>query len=1088
LTYSKIERDPITNSNFVLVFSLIALLFILTGWFIASAQLRPIINPLTTTVVNLPQKGVRTPAGQPVKLEQTTWKKRLKAGGIVLYIKCVTDTVCNKGLRVKIFPTAGVVVMLSGLFFVVCAVITNMLLLRPRDKLDTARWLRANEMDHPEVGKFLDGERDAEGNITEPVIVHLGYVIEPMGNSNVLNPDKPVRYKTTGVKRIGITSKMLQEHVLVYGPTGTGKTSRVLHHFFLAFAKRGDAVMVVDFKYPRIVGGFSEMIVLFRRMGNPVYPILPYEMGGYHIPVFDYIQTHQQGRDLAAQLIPEAEYKSTDSAFYKQTQQIILGSVFKVVAKSPTPNFKEVIRIIQMPQVEFIPWLEGSGDDEAKATLSRFLTDPKGKDWNSFVTGILNALEPFDDPMVTRTFTSVEGRNFDVEEWVMNGGLLYFGTGLDRMMTPRGKVITRVVDAWVTNRIVKLRTEVSRTGPQKSVRKMFDEAFAIGRLQALLDQTAVFRDSEISLILGMQNENQMEIIYDETVWAAITANLATRIILPTGFQDQAAITLSRYLGEREIPVRVKSESSGAGGMSAQMSSSRKGSSVVIQKRPQVTLSELGEWPYFMGILQTKGTLPPALIATVPLYDPKPSYYGLDNRKFTIDNRVTYEEWTEIMEEMSPEERAAEVKRYINESLTEEDHTKPLNNTLRDVFNDWIRFAISDGASFRRGNSQTFDVLYPSLHASLRGEHAERTLKAFQMFGWLKVPSGLEDAQQEWGWINITKLGIETLGQFAVKELNNVRYASLFIQERKHAQEASPSLGARYEEAKEVLPYEAARRATLLLLKTFDAVLEPAVLEKAADLLMERFETVDKAKQLVGIPLSMPFERLCHKVIAQAQGDDEDKQELSWDDRLLNKSAGRTVSLDKPALPEAAAAEPTPAPSPAPTVVESHTPETMVSQGLTSANPGDAPPNVPFQLPEVASMAPEDEDQEDALLPLPGEGPKKNRGRDNLKTGPRRPSSAVEQIEEGARQLWKDARPQGEVQEFDSAPPANEVPASGARLEAATLEHPEPSISADPADVALLAPVLPAPADAPRNEPRIRTKRDDEESESFSGGL
>ena len=885
MTFKKIERDPIANLNAVLVQWAIALTLLVLSYFVIRAQLAPVVRALETTQVTVLDKST-SKARREKRTIQTTWQKKLSAKGIPLYIQCRLDSECNRGLRVKPVPHAGLVLLFLGLLFVGSGVMTNLLLHRKRDQLDDAKWLSVDEYKHPEVTRYTVGTPE------DPVIVPLGYVIEQLPMPNNVAPERPIRYRYTGLKKIGLTSKMLQEHVLVYGPTGTGKTSRVLMHFLMAFARRGDATVVLDFKYPEPKESFMEAISMFRRMGNPVYPVLPYALGGYHIPIFDYIQTHQDGRELAAILVPKTEYGDADSNFYKDTQQIILGSVLKIVASSPTPNFSEVIRVFNQPLAAFTNWLAGNGDLKGKETLLRFLEDSK-RDWGSFVTGILNALGAFEDDRVSRTFASVEGRNFDVEAFVTGGGMLYFGVDSDMMRGPHGEVLTRVFDNWLTNRIVRLRKERSRTGPQRSVRLVYDEAPSIGRLRYVLKSVATLRSVDVALIFGIQNEEQMSLVYGENVWKAIDQNLATQIILPTGFKKAAAAELSRNLCEREIRVKTTNQSSGMGGITA--SNIRKGHGYTIQKRALVTPSEIGEWPYFTGILLTKGTLPPALLAVVPLFDPKPSYYGLDGRQFTLNNQDVYDEWIEIMEDLSDKEREAEIHEIINEFVTDSDRKGANTTTLKDVFNEWIRFAIADGATFRR-NGKLYDLRYETLHPSLKGPGAMKAVQAFMASGWIDPGKGIQDSPEDWDWVKLTQAGMNELGRFAQLELANMRFSSPYIQERKRLSEAAPDLGARYEEAREVLPEEAARTATLTMLQMQDATLPAEVLDKAADLIMARFPVVqDSPVRLVAVPLSMPFERIVPKILKAVQGEAQEGEDASWedDDTSWDERAGLT---------------------------------------------------------------------------------------------------------------------------------------------------------------------------------------------------
>lgn len=951
MTVKRLEYDHVYNTDATLICLVLALLLGAGGFFLSQRQVAPIVRALESTVVTIPDD--RTGAARRAKATmKTTWAKELGGSGPLLYVQCRFTPLCNAGLNVKPVPYLGLTLMFLGLLSGGSGILISTLLRRKRDTLDNAKWLSVDQYKHPEVLRFTEGERNKNGEITDPVIVTLGYVVEQAPMPNNYNPNRPLSYRYNGLKKIGLTSRMLQEHVLVYGPTGTGKTSRVLMHFLLAFAKRGDAVVLPDFKYPKVSEGFLEALALFRRIGAPVYPVLPYTPGGVNIPIFDTLQTPQQGRDLAAIIIPELEFGVSDSAFWKQTQQIILGSVFRTVAGTATPTFAEVIRVMRMPLAEFGQWLTQSGDAEAISQLARFMR-LKDADWNSFTTGILNGLEPFDDDRVNRTFTSVEGKNFSPLDFVMRGGLLYYGVPTDKMRTKRGETIVRVFDTYITNEFVRLRTLVHETGPQRSIRMMYDEAPNFGRLQNILKSVSTLRAFDISFIFGIQNEDQMSLNYTDDVWQAITANLATHIILPTGFKDQAASTLSRYLGEREIKVVVNNQSSGTGSITQAAVNSKKGRSVVTQKRPLVTPSEIEEWPYFLGILRTKGTLPPALLAVVPTHDPKPVYYGLDNRKFTLNNSDVYQEFTDIMDVMNEADRTREVLGYINETVTEDDLNEHLPVTLKDLFNEWVRYAILDGALFRL-TGKHYHFRYDSVDVSLRDGNAERVVLAFVRSGWFDPGESIAYSPMDWEWIKVTNSGFENLSGFVQAELKNVLYLTEYIHARKELHLSASNLSGGILEARQLLPVDAAEKATLQLLTRTDSNADKELLTRATAMLMGRFTRATvEGIEMVAIPLNFPFDYVLTKVLREAAAGGT----LSEEDVRVRDRAPLNLEKTVEALDRAQEApEETPAAVP-PAEPVAGKPEAPAAPAAPEVAPAPTPPTAPVPVPEVGAAAP-----------------------------------------------------------------------------------------------------------------------------------
>lgn len=905
---SRLAYDRALNANVMTAFMVLGVVSLGTGGYLYHRSVAPVASALQT--VKIPRADGTAKA----------WGEIFPGQGVGLYARCRLDARCRQDLRYN--PPFTPLLWFGGLGILLLfgAGMTSAMLHRSRDQLDTARILKMNYLLHPSAQELSEGKKDAKGVITDPVVTHFGFVIEERSKPNKANPNAPIQYEYANLKKIGVTSKLLHEHMMVYGPTGSGKTSRALMPLLMGFAERGDATVVVDFKFPDIREGLMETVSLFARQGLPVWSVVPYEPMGNTIPLFDYIRNHRDGRDLAAVLMPVDEYKQQSNEFYVFTQHRILGSIMKVVADSLTPNWAEVVRICKQPHEQMEEWINQNADATAKADVARVLKDQK-LTFGGFMAGILNAIEPFEDPMVARTFASVEATNFSVREFIETGGLLYLGFNSSEMRSKRGEILMRIINDWLVSQVLLIRADEAVTGNfGKDVRLIYDEAGNLGKLRWLLKDITTVRSKRISFILGIQNEEHMELVYGKDQWLAVVQNIGTHLTLPSGLKDEAARKLSQNLGEREIIMEGNSTMKTPGGILLTGPAGgglRFGNSTSTSKRALFTPSQITEWPAFLGIYRTKGNLPPAVLATLPVYDPQPVYYGLDGRKFTLDNRELVARWKNAMGDLSIPERAEEIFGVLGKGSGKEADIL----TARDVLTEWVENLVADGVQFTRKAEGVYRLNYHHFDGEMRGPEGVRAMTTFITSGWVKVDRGAEEFPDEWEWIELTPAGLAEIGAYGERALQASTYTARYVAERKRLDRATPG-AASFEEAREILPKQAARNITEQLIRYKDPHMEREVYERATDLMMENFDTVAIGTEIMSsIRMSMRFEPLLQRAMEAAQaefglgGDGEDGGGEMADDFFARGDGSVTVEAVAPARTAAWKAPPGTPPAP-----------------------------------------------------------------------------------------------------------------------------------------------------------------------------
>lgn len=883
INLKRVQTEPIYNTNAIALLFLSALVLLGLSYGVASLEVRPatqLIHDVPVTIMG----------------HTKTWAQEMgsKSTGYLLYLDCVYDVNCKKALKLRpVTYFAYALWFLTGLIFFV-AFVFALMAPKVRDKMADAKWLKADPSMYPEVLDYLmplpsdkaGMARLATLSEVDRPLVPIGQIIEQVGGPDLENPQRQATYRYKNLRTMWLSSKMLQEHLVVQGATGTGKTSRFLNHLLQAFAERGDAVVVPDFKFPDPTG-LMHVISLFTAYNRPVYAAMPYDDRSIRIPVLSSLNSIQEARLFAETLMPTDAYTKQAGEYYQLAQQEILAIYMFHVAKQRPEirTMKEVIRLTNMGSEAALEWAISCGDKEAQDTFTRILTDDK-KAWGGYITGIRNALAPFMDDRIARMFTEKEGQNFDPYEFVEKGGLFFIGLPTDLMRSRHGRTVMRVIDTWTMNSILMVRRErTEKNMPKgKSVRFVYDEASQIGRMMNMLENSAANRGQDISMIFGIQDRVQMEVVYGESIWAAIDANIGTQVLFPTGVRDTAAERLSKWLGERELfpPSRSRSYRTGTGLPGTMQGKSE---SYSIRTVPLASPQVISEWPKFIAIVRTKGTLPQALCAMLPTFDPKPSYYGLDNKSFTLDNTEAYTRWTDVMGRMSDTERRDEVMAILDDLLPPADDTVRLVDTLTEEYGLWMQAVTQEGVDVRpapggnnrdREDGGKYQINYlsfptPSEQRTTIDVRNPQHIRDYVREGWLAIPPQQLEDSETWEWITVTKAGMQELAKDLARELENARYNLAYIRVRRMLERTGNVTGVRHEAAREVLPLAQAVDTTKQLLREIK-VLGDETLDLAVELVFNRFsfEQAKTGEQLVAIPLTTRFDQLLPKAVKDAE--------------------------------------------------------------------------------------------------------------------------------------------------------------------------------------------------------------------------
>lgn len=843
--YSKLKFDPGYNGGVVGILLLTAVVLGLVTFLVLRSETRTVISGLEQIPI------VRPEPDQP----RITWQAYYGASGLPLWIRCQLDALCYPTLTVNPRPVGALVMGGVTLFVLLLAGIIAALYRPQRQKLDVGLFLDSmRPEDYKDLPRFTEDTPDSPLAFAVGAPILVKEQITPAGETHV-------QYQYQNQKLIGVPDIDLNEHLLVDGGTGNGKTSSVILRILLAIALNRQAAIVPDVKYGEDDGGLNLAVKMFHNLGLPTYAITPFELDSIRIPIFDDIHSVDDGRKVAKVLFP-LEDPTAMNAFYIEAQQNMLAGIFFVVAQSQAPNMKEVMRIVGYQRDDMEQWAKGLRYPEVRNMILGIVNDQKIQ-FGGFRQGLLNALDPFHDPRVVRAFTAKEGQNVDMRRMLHEGGVAYVGIPKDELRGGRGQKVFMIIDNYLVSKALQLR-RTDKLHSTKPLNLIYDEADKLGKIFELSVGVSMFRTSRIRYIFGYQNRELMIEQYGLNRWNAIEKLIATKISFPAGLKDEAAAQMSKALGEKEYPIVGKGVSQrNIMGMPWD-SDTRKSRNISFITRPVLTQSDVLRFPKYIAILRLKSSLPHVMVPMVAVNLPEASFVGPDGKRFTRSNKALFEAWTAVMGDKTPQEHTADVTALIHSALSGRRVEEPAS--LEDHYVDWISKVLDTGAEISVRDKRT-EINWLTLTKELRNVEL---VTAFVQNGWLGIKENLLITPEDWTWVRVTESGMQAIGPIGQAQLRRVQYLGPFMMWQRQIAQGSPELATR-EQEHIVMPEDAARNVIERMVNRDHADLQPEQVADATKDVLEQLERVTEGgigKRV--IPFKFNFETAIRQAVRRVK--------------------------------------------------------------------------------------------------------------------------------------------------------------------------------------------------------------------------
>ncbi len=351
----------------------------------------------------------------------------------------------------------------------------------------------------------------------------------------------------------------LARHVMVVGVTGAHKTTAVTFPVLLEASRAGVSVVALDLKYGED-DSLARAAPEWHRSGRDVLVFAPLDPMSLRWNPLAGCRTIGDAHRLAALLFDDDDSGNPDLLYWMGAERHLCAALSLALATDGGPPTLERLRAL----------CEG-GPSAVHAYVqihpaARILETRLGtyramlpKDEAGILQGIASRLEAWGDETICRN-TGIGPAADSVDLGRLRREPLLLIVGIPQSALGRLRWLWQLFLRDLASRLLRPR----RPDERIRVVQVAEELPAWGRLPGFADHLATFRSRDVSVLVTIQSEAQGEHVYGREGWAAIAANLGTKIFFPL-LSDLDAERLSRALGTTSGYDLARSRGWGAGG-------------------------------------------------------------------------------------------------------------------------------------------------------------------------------------------------------------------------------------------------------------------------------------------------------------------------------------------------------------------------------------------------------------------------------------------------------------------------------------------------------------------------------------------
>jgi type IV secretion system protein VirD4 len=519
------------------------------------------------------------------------WGTRLQASELpAVLVSCSLNVVCSKNLELvtKLYDQTRYLSPL--LAFAVLGIVAQGFKRYPRYKpVAAGRFATRGELEHylkPSQGSSLVG--------TLGLIPRLEWLPKFLwGRWNHL--------------ALAIPEDEFNEHSLVYGPPGSGKTAGVFRPMLLRAAIQGRSAIVFDVKYPDARQGLYAVVNEFRMLERSVMVFTPFAEQSQSLDLFAGCEVFGKALEVATVFMPMPAVK-TDGSYYENQERRLLAALVMDGKLKGGVRLDELLMRLKGG----VKAIEGyiQRNPHLMAELRTFM-DLYPDKIAGVMTGLAATLEPYCQGKLP-AFLGGHGQSINLEQVFLEPSLLYIGIQQADVMRGAGKLVMQLVKRLVDE--VGLRVaDASPTGQVPVGTGVYlDELLNLGKLDKLENMLSTLRSRGVAYVLGIHSHSLGRSIYGREEWEAIIKATRHKLVFLGALDPMDALEVSKALGEMTVFEQSVVESDGDNG-------GRHGSTTREAKRALVSVEEMLTWQQFHAVVISR-YLAPFRVFCYPLFD------------------------------------------------------------------------------------------------------------------------------------------------------------------------------------------------------------------------------------------------------------------------------------------------------------------------------------------------------------------------------------------------------------------------------------------------------------------------------------
>jgi len=346
-----------------------------------------------------------------------------------------------------------------------------------------------------------------------------------------------------GSRRLYLGEEQVSGHVLVLGPSRSGKTAGAIAPNILMRDPARESIIVMDVK----TGPRALWNVAAGRYGDRAHLFCPLFEGSVGYNPLDDVRSIGTAQRKAALLVHNTTPRdlSGDARVYTGAARDLAALLFLHVQQDREAGghtVGAVYRLLLGGAAAVRDVLRDSRMPEVRERHGMFAARER-RVQEAAVTGLLERLAPWADPLICDATAS----HWDLGRLGREPIALFILLPEDEAQRLQPLIAWLVADL-----LDGLITQADQDGLRCPVRMYLDEFRRFGYLSGLSDRLATLRERRVSVVLGLQVLSQLEEVYGPREARTLLGNTETKVIFRAGDLETARMT-SAWLGNTAVP-------------------------------------------------------------------------------------------------------------------------------------------------------------------------------------------------------------------------------------------------------------------------------------------------------------------------------------------------------------------------------------------------------------------------------------------------------------------------------------------------------------------------------------------------------